>query len=147
MIEVLCAPTMNGGRLHCPIRADEEGSGLYGASRGKRKHTGIDLAAPAGSVLLSPVCGYVTKLGYPYGDDLSFRYVQVSTLPDGGDDYRFFYVKPRKGLEVGEQIERGDRLGRVQTLQNRYPGIIDHVHFEVINADGEYVDPTPRLFC
>ncbi len=67
-------------KVICPKRTpDAFGSGDFGASRdgGARTHNGQDYSAVPGSTVLSPVAGKVMKLGYPYGDDLSYRYVEI----------------------------------------------------------------------
>lgn len=115
---------------------DKFGQGSYGAPRGDRTHVGIDYAAWPGSTLLSPVEGKVTKIGYPYGDDLSFRYVQVEDAE--GLEHRFFYVNPM--VHTGQEVVLGDKLGTVQPMDHRYKGITPHVHYEV-KFNGEYVDP------
>ena len=124
------------GRL--PIRKqDAHGSGEWGASRGTRKHNGIDLAAYPGTVIISPVQGTVTKLGYPYADDLTYKYVQVTT--SAGEDHRFFYLNPM--VDIGDPVWDGEtELGYVQDLGKRYSGITSHAHYE-IKVGGEYVEP------
>jgi murein DD-endopeptidase MepM/ murein hydrolase activator NlpD len=118
-----------------PMREpDKFGSGEYGAPRGTRKHNGVDIAASPGSIVMSPVSGTVSKLGHPYGDDLSFQYVQLTDT--FGYLVRLFYVEPQVAL--GEEIMEGWPVGRVQTLQKRYPGITDHVHLEVMKG-GEHL--------
>lgn len=115
---------------------DKWGCGHYGASRGGRTHRGIDFKADAGQILLSTAMGVVTKLGYPYGDDLSYRYVQ---LTDGaGYEIRYFYIEPM--VELGDRIKLMDQLGEVQDLGKRYNNMTNHVHIE-IKKDGEYYDP------
>ncbi len=119
---------------------DSWGSGAFGASRGSRTHVGIDYAVQPGSVLLSPVTGVVTKLGYPYGDDLSFRYVQVTD--EDKNRHRFFYVEP--GVKLGDEIFPATTLGTVQDIVRRYPtprGMKPHIHYEIIDANGLYVNP------
>lgn len=120
-----------------PRGVDEWGSGAYGASRGERKHVGVDFVAEPGVLIGSHRSGVVSKLGYPYGDDLSFRYVEVTT--PNGKRLRFFYLAPH--VAEGEKIEIGDTLGAVQSLQKRYPNITDHVHFEVRTPRGEPLNP------
>ena len=117
---------------------DRWGQGSFGASRdgGKRTHVGVDYAAWPGSVLLSPVMGTVTKLGYPYADHMELRYVQVTD--DLGRDHRFFYVDP--AVHTGMAVGVGDRLGKVQALDYLYEGITPHVHYEC-RLDGEYINP------
>lgn len=122
-------------------KCDGHGCGHFGASRGSRKHNGVDLVCIPGTPVGSPVAGRVTKLGYAYTDDLSFRYVQISS---GGYDFRLFYVEPM--VEEGAEVIVGSLVGRAQRLGSRYQGITEHVHFEVKHGD-DYVDPTPILLC
>ncbi len=125
---------------------DRWGSGEYGAPRdqGRRRHRGVDLVCEAGDVILSPVSGIVTKIGYPYdpsGPKGHKRYVQV-TEPDGLN-HRFFYTLPLVGL--GDKIHVGVLFARVQGLQDIYPGITDHIHYEIKRADGSFMNPTPYV--
>ena len=120
-----------------PFRGtDKLGDGAYGASRGDRLHNGVDLACYPGTIINCSRPGVVTKLGYPYGDDLSFRYVQVTT--PSGADMRYFYVSP--SVEVGDSVEVGQMLGYSQELGKRYEGITEHIHVEV-KQGGEYLNP------
>ena len=115
---------------------DSHGCGNYGASRGSRTHTGQDLLAPAGARVGAPVAGEVTKIGYPYADDLSFRYVQIT---NSGYGVRLFYVEP--SVRVGQMVSQGEPIGTVQDLSKRYDKIPNHVHLE-IKKDGSFIDPT-----
>jgi len=115
---------------------DSWGSGEFGASRGDRTHRGIDYKVPAGSTVLSPVEGLVTKLGHAYADDLSFRYVQITTTD--GYDHRFFYVNPL--VQDGDKVKKDQIIGLAQDLTNRYVGISEHIHYEV-RYKGEYLNP------
>lgn len=123
------------------IRSDKEGDGHYGASRGSRKHVGIDFIASANEPVPAPISGVITKLGYPYGDDLSYRYVQITD--DAGKRVRCFYVEP--SVRVGDSVRKGDQIGTVQTLQKRYGGrgMVDHVHLEVKTGPKQY-EPWPQ---
>lgn len=111
---------------------DKWGSGEFGASRGDRTHNGIDYCV----AICSPVKGEVTKLGYCYSNDLSYRYVQVTD--SAHRDHRIFYIDPL--VKVGDMVEPGDFIGTPQTLQTRYPGITDHCHYE-IKQGSEYLNP------
>lgn len=121
--------------------ADSFGSGAFGASRGDREHNGIDLVAREHEHIAATITGEVTKLGYPYADDLSYRYVQITK---GGYNFRIFYINPT--VEVGQQVGRGTSIGVVQNLNKRYKGITNHIHLE-IKKDGEYIDPTPTILA
>ena len=124
-----------------PRGVDDYGSGAYGASRGKRKHRGVDFACYPDTLIASPVSGFVTKLGYAYSDDLSYRYVEVTD--DTGLQHRIFYLKPlvyiRGFVEADKTI-----LGSAQNIQKRYSsGMINHIHYE-IKKENVYLDP--RLY-
>jgi murein DD-endopeptidase MepM/ murein hydrolase activator NlpD len=127
-------------RLTAPPRGkDSHGSGEYGASRagGNRIHNGIDFLAMPGSRVHAIRAGTVTKLGYPYGDDLGFRYVQVTDAD--GNDWRYFYVKP--SVVVGGVIEFDTPIGFVQDLDTRYKGIPPHIHLEIKDIIGKFINP------
>jgi peptidoglycan LD-endopeptidase LytH len=118
---------------------DKYGSGRFGAPRGDYIHRGVDLAAAVGSKVLALSDGTVSKIGYCYRDDLSFRYVELATgWVRGTTKERYFYLDPE--VEVGQEIEHGDVLGTVQSLEERYPGITPHFHFEV-HVMGAVIDP------
>lgn len=126
-------------KLSGPRRgSDNYGNGYFGASRGPRTHNGIDFSTGSGDAVLSTVSGEVTKLGYPYGDDLGFRYVQVSTCDSA--KHRFFYVLP--SVRVGDAVREGSVLGTSQDLSIRYPnGMTQHYHYEIIGDDKQFIDP------
>ena len=134
---VFVNPTGGKIRIH-----DKWGKGHYGASRknGKkqRRHKGSDFIAIPNQDIVSVISGEVTKIGYPYASDLSFRYIEIYD----GQMYRvrIFYVEPKVGLKVGANIKAGDMIGRYQSLVKRYPKITDHVHVE-IRKHGTYVNP------
>lgn len=124
---------------HLEIRNDPAGLGTFGAIRGSRSHRGVDFLLRVREELLSPVTGTVTKLGYPYSDDLSYRYIEVRLM--NGTKHRFFYVNPEH--EVGAEIQVGTRLGTAQHIVNRYPniGMKNHIHYEIKDDKGRYIDP------
>lgn len=115
---------------------DSYGSGEYGASRGKRTHNGIDYVCEVGSEIYPIANGIVTKIGYPYGDDLSYKYVQVSA---SGLNYRYFYVEPC--VLKGQTVSTNTVIGTAQNLDRRYAGITPHIHLEVKDDNKEYYNP------
>jgi len=122
-----------------PIRGDDElGSGAWHAPRGNRLHNGIDYACYPGTEDDTPVSGEVTKLGYPYGDDLSYRYVQITDSE--GDCHRIFYIEPT--VEIGDVMvhKASPSIGTAQDLTTRYPGITNHIHYEIRRGD-TYINP------
>lgn len=120
---------------------DQDGCGHFDAPRGTRRHNGYDLLCDPGETICSPIHGTVTKVGYPYADDLSFRYVQVSA---GEYDFRLFYVEP--SVAVGQTVTPDTVIGTGQNLGERYDGIANHIHFE-IKRGADYIDPTPVLIA
>lgn len=118
-------------------KSDSFGGGHYGASRGNRKHNGKDYACYPESKVFSPVVGQVTRLGYPYSDDTSFRYVQITTRE--GYDVRVFYVDPL--VVLNEQVNESSIIGSSQELGKRYPEITEHVHLEVKGKNGQFINP------
>lgn len=129
----------------CPTRGNDKwGSGEYLASRGGRKHNGVDKACYKGSVVLTDQDGVITKIGYPYDPGSKkgyFRYVEVRS--DAGMRVRYFYIEPC--VKVGQRVATGDPIGVTQGLLEVYPGITDHYHFEVKNSDGKFIDPNKYL--
>lgn len=123
---------------------DAYGSGAYGASRdgGHRHHAGVDYIAEAGQVVVAPISGYVTKIGYAYGNDSSLKYVEISN-PALRYTARTFYVRPT--VLIGETVAVGDPIGKAASLQRRYDGITDHVHLEIINKAGRRLDATKLI--
>lgn len=115
---------------------DMHGQGHYHASRGNRLHQGVDVAVWPNSQVCAIKRGTVIKLGYPYADDLSYRYVRIQ---EGTSEVDYFYVEPM--VNVGDEIESGDVIGTVQDLEKRYAGITPHIHVQ-IKVNGHFIDPT-----
>lgn len=120
-----------------PRGTDRWGQGHFGAPRGDRKHEGVDYALPIGATVLALTAGRVTRTGYAYGDDMSYRYVEMTDRHQ--HRLRYFYVDPT--VKVNDNVLPGDPLGRVQDLTRRYAGITPHVHFEVYEPGGDRIDP------
>lgn len=133
--------------IDAPIRGhDKWGSGAYQASRvgsdgTRHSHKGDDIACCAGSTIFAQSSGKVTKIGYPYPPDHPakghYRYVQITDT--AGNRVRYFYVAPTVKLDA--EVKRGEPIGVTQGVTKVYPGITDHFHFEVLQADGEPMDP------
>lgn len=123
---------------------DTQGCGHWGASRGSRRHNGVDLECNIGTSINAPISGKVTKLGFPYGasDKLHLRYVEIES-----SDYffRVFYVDP--AVKVGDEVALDTVIGHSQELGCFFPGITEHVHFEIKDKHENYVDPNPFLIA
>jgi murein DD-endopeptidase MepM/ murein hydrolase activator NlpD len=131
-----------GGKL----RADGWGHGAFGAPRSGRKHLGLDLTLPngIGQPVRAPIAGIVSRYHDAYGDG-EYRGISIS---QGMYRARMLYVLPY--LEIGAEVEKGQRVGEAQDISLRYPphdryGImIPHVHFDLW-IDGVRVDPALYL--
>jgi hypothetical protein len=119
---------------------DDYGSGEFGASRGERPHNGIDYAIKPGEIICSPVAGTITKLGYTYSSDLSYRYVEVTDSAERR--HRLFYVLPL--VAVGDEVEKHAPVGASQDISKKYTNygyMKNHVHYEVMLLDGSFANP------
>ena len=128
-----------GGAFRPP---DKQGQGHFGAPRAHGPHEGQDIVGQPGQDIRAPLSGVVTKIGYSYSDDLSFRYIQIKGEEDVSA--RVHYVDPSHDIEVGSKVERGDVIGTLLSLRGRYPNITDHVHLELKVAN-QLVDPAPYV--
>jgi peptidoglycan LD-endopeptidase LytH len=124
-----------------PRGNDPWGSGHFGAPRdgGKRRHAGDDSRATVGAPVRAPVAGRVRRIEESYEDRKGLLFVEIDA--GCGRVVQVHYVKP--SVRVGDLVVAGDEIGFAQSLQSRYPGILDHLHIVVL-INGKRVDP--RLF-
>lgn len=125
-----------------PRGQDSFGSGAFHASRGSRNHQGRDYLAAAGSKVHAVRSGIVTRLGYTYKDNLSYRYVEIKDV--NGHFLRYYYVKP--SVEEGDEINTDDVIGFVQNLDLRYKGMPNHIHFEIKDKNYSLVRIDPEEY-
>lgn len=110
------------------IRIDSEGSGEYGASRGSRRHNGIDYECNQGQYVRAPFDMTVKRIANPRSNSPLSGIEWVSGKSSG----KMFYFKPHK-MVIGEDVLEGQVIGVAQSVSQDYglPGMIDHVHFQV----------------
>jgi len=123
---------------------DNAGDGHYHASRdgGTRLHRGVDLVATFGQTVTSPFSGVVKRVGVAYNGDNRFRTIHIKS-DDEDLIIKILYVRPI--VKKGDRVTSGQPIGTVQDLTQRYAGITNHLHIEVL-VGGAHVDPTPYLF-
>ena len=125
-----------------PVRTcDDYGCGAFGARRdaGERSHEGVDFDAIAGQAVRAPLSGFVTKVGLAYPDDTLLKFVEI-TNPALRYVARVFYVEP--SVIEGQAVRLGQEIGQARSLQQRYPGITNHVHLEIAREGQSRIDAT-----
>ncbi|EAL67009.1 hypothetical protein DDB_G0280935 [Dictyostelium discoideum AX4] len=144
---LLVSPTGKG------IRNDRGGQGHYGASRGGRKHMGIDFSSIVGQDIVAPISGKVVNFKgartkypmlqlYPSKKFTEFDYLQM------------LYVHPPVGINMGAsyQVSVGDTIGIAANLQELGYSVevTPHIHLElkknVPGKDPISIDPTKFFF-
>lgn len=102
---------------------------------GRRKHRGIDLAAPSGTPVYATADGVIAMAERysTYGN-----YIQIEH--GGGMETRYAHLSGYN-VEPGQVVQKGDLIGFVGTT-GRSTG--PHLHYEV-RVDGEAVDPRPYM--
>lgn len=118
---------------------DKFGSGEYGASRdrGTRSHKGIDIITSSGEEVYAPFEANIIRQTFPYKNDPSYEGVVLQgTGKWKGYEAKVFYVT---GLLSGP-VKEGMLMAHAQDLTKKYPGITNHLHFE-IRLDNSTIDP------
>ena len=123
---------------------DDAGDGHYHASRdgGTRLHRGVDLVATFGQTVTSPFNGTVKRVGIAYNGDNRYRTIHIKS-DDEDLIVKILYVNPL--VEKGDVVITNQPIGTVQDLTQRYAGITNHLHIEIL-VGGANIDPTPYLF-
>jgi len=107
----------------------------FGVARGGSRHQGIDLAAPAGTLVWATADGTVVVTGK------SGRYGKTVVI-DHGAGYRTRYAHLKKiETKKGKRVRRGDVIGKVGKSGNASGA---HLHYEVLK-NGTPVNPRAYL--
>ncbi|MFI2377823.1 M23 family metallopeptidase [Streptomyces sp. NPDC018964] len=111
--------------------------GQAGAYWSSGHHTGLDFAAPTGTLLKAVHTGTITSAGY----DGSYGYKTVLTLDDGTEIW--YAHQSSINVSVGQKVNTGDVIGRVGATGNVTGA---HLHMEV-HPDGSAsgIDPLAWL--
>ncbi|WP_320773079.1 M23 family metallopeptidase [Streptomyces sp. CRN 30] len=111
--------------------------GQAGAYWSSGYHTGIDFAAPTGTLLKAVHSGTITQAGY----DGSYGYKTVLTLDDGTEIW--YAHQSSISVSVGQKVATGDVIGRVGATGNVTGA---HLHMEVHpGGSGSGIDPMAWL--
>ena len=102
-----------------------------------RMHRGTDYGAPSGTPIEAPLSGTVKNVGFQA--DGAGHLIDLEHA--NGVVTRFFHLLEQSNLEVGQQIQQGETIGKVgSTGRSNGP----HLHFEVVNQ-GEHINPEDWL--
>ena len=99
-------------------------------------HTGLDMAAPAGTPIVAVANGVITEAG----SDGSYGNKTVQTLEDGTEIWYAHQLSI--GVNVGDRVIAGQQIGAVGTTGNSTG---NHLHLEVRPGGGDPVDPYQAL--
>lgn len=100
---------------------------------GKRKmHTGIDLAAPAGTPILAAESGTVIRV-----QNLSTGYGRNVIISHGSNIATLYAHMSSVNVSAGQTVSRGQKIGGVGTTGSSTG---NHLHFEV-RVNGSHVSP------
>ncbi|MGW0822457.1 M23 family metallopeptidase [Streptomyces sp. NPDC002845] len=111
--------------------------GQAGALWSSGYHTGLDFAAPTGTLIKAVHSGTITSAGW----DGSYGYKTVLTLEDGTEIW--YAHQSSINVSVGQQVATGDIIGRVGATGNVTGA---HLHLEVHTAGSSSgIDPMAWL--
>ncbi|RSN50716.1 peptidase [Streptomyces sp. WAC 04229] len=110
--------------------------GQAGAYWSSGHHTGLDFAAPTGTLLKAVHSGTITSAGW----DGSYGYKTVLTLDDGTEVW--YAHQSSISVSVGQEVTTGDVIGRVGATGNVTGA---HLHMEVHPGGGSGIDPMAWL--
>ena len=124
---------------------DGHGSGAYGASRGTtRNHIGVDMFTNPGDTLFAAITGIAQATG-PYKNPEPKQIpINIGVKIIGTDEFAGmtvygFYTKPLPGI-LGKKVTAGEPIATAIDMTGPYPGITNHVHFQIGKASGGNVD-------
>jgi len=108
----------------------------FGATRGTKRHTGLDMGT-AGQKVLASATGTVSASGGP--GDARGNYVYLKHT----DSYETRYLHlDRRLVSRGDSVATGKQIGVVG--KTGLPKPWPHLHFEVLKS-GSYIDPEKVL--
>lgn len=131
----LMAPRAVAGRV-CPTKDFTVGDG-WGADRGRRKHRGIDLAAPRGTGIFAVESGRINRTKKQRNGAL-----QIVLSGKSGSKYYYGHMD-HVFIKGGQRVKAGEVIGTMGDTGS--PGAV-HLHFEYWKSGGESAAINPARF-
>ena len=100
-----------------------------------RFHSGVDLAGSLGAAVLAPLAGTIREI----------REDSFMLEHEGKLQTSYFGLKPQTGLQTGQQVIAGEKLGEICAPPPFEEGMPPHLHWE-IRLDGEAIDASAYGF-
>lgn len=123
-------------QMICPVRGASAYSDTWGAPRsGGRRHQGVDMLAPTGTILQAVVSGHVEHRNLSLGG--------LSVILRGDNGNRYFYAHLSAFEGAPGYYRQGEVIGYVGDTGNAYG--TPHLHFEIRPGGGPQVNPTPSV--
>lgn len=112
---------------------DAMGCGEFGASRGDRKHNGLDLLFEAWESVYAPFKLKIKRFGKVYASTTQFDLVEFTGFGVFSIfTYKVMYIDTVKTWNVNDIIDKGQLLGNAQDIADYHGGgMKNHIHVEV----------------
>lgn len=117
-------------------------AGLFNlrASRGNRKHHGVDMLAPKGTPIFAALDGVVEVVS---NGGAGWRgYGRVIFVNHGNKFWSLYSHCDTVGVKIGQRVRQGEQIATVGRT-GRASG--NHLHFELRNSSGKPIDPMAYL--
>jgi len=116
-----------------------------GQTKLEQFHPGIDIGAPEGTPVQSPIQGTVTEAqtGHVHGEPHSFgNYVVVTDAQ--GNKHRFSHLS-QEWVKIGDTVNPGQQFAAIGSTGSTYSasgiGTGPHLDYRITNAYNKYVNP------
>lgn len=134
------ASVPTSGKLAWPVPSSGRITSGYGYRihpilKTRKMHTGVDIAAPSGTPIVSADSGTVISAGWLGGYGLTIM------VDHGGGIVTLYAHNSAVTASVGQQVSRGQSIALMGSTGNSTG---PHLHFEV-RVNGDYVDPLPWI--
>lgn len=136
IIIILSAVALLGTSRRRVRKSDNWGSGQFGASRGNRPHLGIDLNYSPDEQVRAPFPMSIYRVSNPYSTS-SYSGIAFAASSNNIDyDGRLWYFEPNDDI-IGKTVRKGQVIGYAQQINEKYPGMINHLHLQLQKLNEE----------